>query len=1832
PVVNITGGGSYCAGSTVILNAGGGFTDYDWSPGGQKTQTIKPDNTTTGTKTYSVTVIDANGCSATGTANVTINALPVVNITGAGIFCAGTDITLDAGGAPGDKYVWNTMETTETISPDNTTLGKTNYSVTITNSDGCSATGNADVTIKPVPKAKIMGGGSFCQGTDITLNAGGVVGNTYLWNTKETTKTIKPENTKPGTENYSVTVTATNGCSATDNTNVTINALPAVNITGGGSYCLGSGITLDAGGGVDDSYLWSPGGKTTQKINISSSTPGTLTYHVTITDVNGCSASNSTEVTINAPPTVDIIGGGDYCVGTDITLDAGGVTGDTYLWSPGNETTQKINPSSADAGKTTYSVTITNANGCSTTGSTDVIINPLPTVNIMGGGQYCQGSDITLDAGDGGDNYLWNPGGKTTQTIKPDNNAPGTKTYSVKVTDANGCSATGSTDVTINALPEVNIAGGGIFCAGTDITLDAGGVITDSYLWSPGSQTTQTIKAANTTMGSTIYSVKVIDGNGCAATGTATVTIKPLPTVKITGDGVFCAGTNITLNAGGVMGDTYQWSPGGETTQTIKPDNTKEGLTTYTVLINAANGCSASGSADVTINPLPTIDITGGGSHCQGTEVILDAGGENGDTYAWSTKESTKTIKPGNTILGTAKYLVTVTGVNGCTVSGSTEVTIEPLPTVDITGAGAFCAGTDITLVADGEAGDTYLWNTQETTQTINPDNTTTGNFNYAVTVTAPNGCTASADADVTIKPVPIVDLGDDKGICDGSSLTLDAGNEGDTYLWNTGENSQKITVKDAGTYSVKVNSTNGCSASDAINITLDPGPVVDLGGDKAICQGSALTLNAGNMGATYLWDDNSTDRTLTVNAAGTYTVKVTDGNGCSNTDQMTLSLNPLPSVNIGGDKTICAGSSLLLDAGNTGATYQWSTGETSQKITVKDAGTYSVKVTDANGCSGTDQMTLSLNPLPVIDFGGDKAICEGSTLTLDAGNAGSLYQWSTGETSKTITVKDAGSYSVIVTDANGCSSTGATNVKINPLPTVDLGPDQTVCQGIDVMLDAGNDGDNYVWNTGETSQSITATKTGTYSVTVTDANGCFAGDDVNVKVNLQPVIDLGPDQIVCQETKVTLDAGSGGLKYNWNTGEITQKINVTKSDNYTVTVTDANGCSGSDAVNIKFNALPGVDLGPDQTVCQGTDVILDAGDGQSSYIWSTGETTQKIHADKTNNYTVTVTDANGCSNTDVVGVTINPTPAIDLGPDRVICQGGSVVLNAENTGDAYLWSNNSTDQVISVTNNGKYWVKVTNAYGCSKADTMALLVNALPEVNLGNDTAICFGNSLTLDAGDNGNKYLWNDNSTSRTLTVNKAGTYSVKVTDGDGCSASDDMQLSINPLPVVNLGKDTSICIGSSIILDAGNGGNSYQWSNKETTQTISVNRTGTYSVTVTDGRQCSATGEISVTVKQLPVVDLGKDTSFCGGNQVTLDAGNPGATYQWVTGETTQKITAKDMGVYSVKVTDVNHCSATDSVKITVKPLPVVNSNRQASLCEGQSMKLDPANGNDQYVYQWQDGSTGPSITISKGGSYWVIISNGICLIRDTLDIKLLRNTLPRLSPELDICPGDSIMLDAFSEDAASYKWNTGATSPAISVKSEGEYILEIKGRYCNYVREDTSQVKTHPLPAVQLTADDISICNGEALHLRATGENTDYYRWGDSTTGNVHTIYKAGTYIVQAFNKCGFTPDSINVPNSGNCSAALYMPNAFSPNGDGMNDAFGPKDILPVSDFEMRIFNRWGQLLFVTHDYNAKWNGIFNGKPCDVGGYVWWVRYLDPLTNTVIFLKGALTLVR
>ncbi|MFT5822168.1 MAG: gliding motility-associated-like protein [Crocinitomix sp.] len=566
-----------------------------------------------------------------------------------------------------------------------------------------------------------------------------------------------------------------------------------------------------------------------------------------------------------------------------------------------------------------------------------------------------------------------------------------------------------------------------------------------------------------------------------------------------------------------------------------------------------------------------------------------------------------------------------------------------------------------------------------------------------------------TAEMVITINLEALAGLDGTESICntDGTTTDLDDlldGNNGiGTWLETTasGQFNALTGVFDGSglaagdyTFTYTVDADAPCVPDVAdFTITILPNPIIDAGVDFAICDGDMCTLNGAGagIGGAYDWDGGVTDGiAFAPGATAIYTVIGTDANGCINTDDITVTVNPLPAIDAGVDFAVCDGDLATLTAtgAGIGGVYVWDGGITDGvAFTPLATATYTVTGTDANGCVNTDDIEVTVNPLPAVDAGADVAICIGDMVTLEGAGAGigAGYLWTGGGIDGVAFSPIAtGIYTVTGTDAYGCVNTDDVEVTVNPLPLVDAGPDVAICAGDMVTLAGGGAGigAGYLWTGGGIDGvPFSPAATGTYTVTGTDANGCVNTDDVTVTVNPLPIIDAGPDVVVCDGDPVALTASGAGVGgvYAWD-GGITDGVSFIPlaTTTYTVTGTDINGCVSTDATLVTVNLIPSVSAGPDVAICAG-DMISLTGTGAgigAGYLWTGGGIDGvPFSPGTTGSYTVTGTDANGCSNTDDVMVTVNPLPLITFTADNLIgCAPMHVIFTALEPGSEFEW------------------------------------------------------------------------------------------------------------------------------------------------------------------------------------------------------------------------------------------------------------------------------------------------------------------------------------------------------------------------------------------------------------------------------------------------------------------------------------------------------------------------------------------------------------------------------
>ncbi|MGJ8593025.1 MAG: T9SS type A sorting domain-containing protein [Aquaticitalea sp.] len=1732
PTANAGADVSTCFGTSVTLTATGG-TSYIWSNGEtSSTISVNPSNTSI----YSVEV-SQNGCSTTDEVQVTVNPLPSVSAGSDVTINLGQSATLTANGATAYSWSNGVNGASINVSPTSTTT----FTVTGTNSNGCSSSDTITVNVETGEVITVNAGTdvSICEGNSTILTATG--GTTYLWNNGENTASI--EVSPNSTTTYSVTAYDTSGLNSdTDEVVVTVNSLPTANAGADVSICRGTSVTLTASGG--SGYLWSNGADTS---SITVSPSNTTTYTVEVTE-NGCSSTDDVRVSVNPLPSVDA--GSDITInlGETITLTATGAS--FYSWSNGaTGATVNVNPTVT----TTYTVTGTNADGCSEsdTVTVNVEIGESVTANAGADVSICEGNSTMLTA-TGGTTYLWN-NGDTTASIEVSPNS--TTTYSVTAYDTSGLNSdTDEVVVTVSPLPTADAGADVSICRGTSVTLSASGG--DNYLWSNGATTTSITVNPNST---TIYTIEVTQ-NGCSSTDDVRVLVNPLPSVDAGSDVTINLGESTTLTATG--GNTYAWSNGATgATVNVNPTVT----TTYTVTGTNADGCSESDTVTVNVETGEVITVNAGEdvSICEGSSTTLTATG--GTTYLWSNGETTASIEVSPN--STTTYSVTAYDTSG--LNSDTDevvVTVNSLPTANAGADVSTCVGTSVTLTATG--GTSYLWSNGETSSTIsvNPSNTSI----YSVEVSQ-DGCSTTDEVQVTVYPLPSVSAGSDVTINLGQSATLTA-NGATTYSWSNGSNGSSVNVSPTSTTTFTVTGTNsnGCSSSDTITVNVEIGESVtaNAGTDVSICEGSSTILTATG-GTTYLWSNGEATASIEVspNSTTTYSVTAYDTSGLnSDTDEVVVTVNSLPTANAGADVSICRGTSVTLTASG-GSGYLWSNGASTSSITVSpnNTTTYTVEVTE-NGCSSTDDVRVTVNPLPSVNAGNNITIYLGESATLTASGASS-YSWSTGATESSIDVSpiETTTYTVIGTSSNGCSTsdTVIVNVQVGDNVIAYAGEDVSICDGSVTTLSATG-GSNYVWSTGETTESIEVSpnSTTTYSVTVYDVSGLNSDtDQVVVTVNPLPAASAGADISICRGTTVTLTA-SGGSSYLWSNGAITQNITVSPDNTTTYTVeVRQNGCSSTDDVRVSVNPMPSVNAGSDVTLNLGESTTLTA-TGANTYSWSNGENGSSINVNPTvtTTYTVTGTNDIGCSELDTVtvNVEIGENVTANAGEDVSICEGSSTTLTATG-GTTYLWSNGEATASIEVSPNSTTTYSVT-AYDTSglnsDTDEVVVTVSPLPIADAGADVSICRGTTVTLTASG-GSSYLWSNGAITQNITVspNNTTTYTVEVRE-NGCSSTDDVRVSVNPLPSVDAGSDVTINLGESTILTA-TGANTYLWSNGENGSSINVNPTVTtnYTVIGTNASGCSKSDTVTVNVEtgEDVTVNAGNDIFICQGSSTTLTA-TGGSTYLWSTGETSESIevTPNSSITYSVTGYDASGLNSdTDEVVVTVNSLPIADAGADVSICRGTSVTLT-ANGGSSYL--WNNGAITQSITVSPNNTtiYTVEVTQNGCSSTD--DVRVTVNPLPSVSAGSDVTInlGESTTLTATGGNT--YLWSNGEVGESINVSPSSTTSYTVIGTNANDCsKSDTVTVNVETGEDVTANAgNDISICQGSSTTLTATGGSSYLWNTGATTASIEVSPNSTTTYTVTAYDSSGLNSNRDDVLVTVNSAPSINISPNFTIN--------------------------------------------------------------------------------
>ncbi len=1664
---------------------------------------------------------------------------PTAQITSA--TCAQSNGSIDltpAGGTAPYTYNWSNGAMTQDIS----NIPPGTYTVTLTDANGCSKTidytvgnqpNNPTITSTTTPSNCDLANGSI----NISVS-GGATPYTFNWSNGATTEDIGM--VMPGS--YTVTVTGADGCTSTSTINLT-NTNPPITINGtitANTTCNGGNggvnTTLSPAtppGGGSYTYNWSTGATTPGITNL---TPGT--YTVTVSGGGSCTQTASFTIPDQPNnPSASITPTGSVCDlanGSANLSVNGGVSPYTYLWSNG-ATTEDIPNLSAGS----YTVTVTGANGCTTTASTSVTNNN-PPITINGNvvsNTTCNGGNgsITVTVSPtpppagSGYTYNWSTGATTPGITDL---TPGS--YTVTVTAAGSCTA--SATFTVNNQPNnpslnPNVTPANCGLSNGSVTLGvSGGVSPYTFNWSNGA-TTQNI--TNTPGNS--YSVTVTGANGCTAATTITVPDNPiLFTVNNTinpntscNPATYNGSISITVTPAGTY--TYNWSNG----------NTGTNLTnlapgSYSVTVSAGGNCTQTLTYTVPNQPnvpVPTPNIvpaTCGQSN--GSANVTVTGGVSPYTFNWSTGGTTPNIA--NQPAG--NYTVTVTGANSCTTVLSVNITNNNPPITingNVNGNTSCISGNGFIEISMQPAGNySILWSTGSTQPSIN--NLTPGT--YSVTVTSGVSCTQSASFTVPDNTqIPFLSPTVTPSICSNPNgainLSVSGGQAPITYLWSNGSTSPNLSNLTPGGYSVTVTTAAGCTAATSITVPSNDTQITLSGNafPNTSCTfpngivNLSVQPNVPPQGAsyTYNWSNGATTQNLQNVPAGTYSVTVSIGPACTQSMTFTVPNAASPPELVTAVTAATCGQNngsidLTVNYGTSPFLYFWSNFSSTQDLTNIGPGIYSVTVTDGNDCSATTSVTVVNNNLALNISGTPTAntscVSANGGINITVTPAGTYnYLWSNSATTEDLNNLAAGTYTVTVTAGGNCSATASFTVaNQTSTPQITQNVTAAICGesngAIDISVTGATPPYSYLWSNSATTQDITNLAPGDYTVTVSGVNGCSSSATINVPNNSSTFSLSGTAQPVtsCISNNGGIDltiTPSGTYGISWSNSATTEDLANLAPGTYTVTVTESGSCTASASFTVtNQTSAPTTSQTITAEVCGqsngAVDLTVSGGTAPYTFIWSNSATTEDLTNVAAGNYAVTVTGANGCSTTasatvpdNSVSLSVNGTTAANT--SCAVTNGGINVSVTPAGSYTYLWSNNATTEDLTGLAGGSYTVTVSAGGNCTAEATFTVASTTLDPVISQNITAAICGESngginLTISGGQAPFSFLWSNNATTEDLANLAPGSYTVQVTGGNGCVANgsftvpnNNVNFAVNASPVANTSCDNPN--GSIDVTVTPAGTYSYLWSNNATTEDLTNLAPGTYSVTVSQGLTCSTVGNFTI------------------GNNTNA---------------------------------------------------PNFTQNITPAICGASNGAIDltTAGGTPPYQFSWSNNATTEDLSGLLAGNFSVTVTGADgCANTGNFNVPddIISLNITGTPQENTACTNGNGSVDITVTPAGSYAylWSNNATTEDISSLPDGSYQVTVSaGGTCTSVASFIVPGNQNvPTISADVTA---SICGAPdgGIDLTVTGgEGPFQFSWSNSATTEDLTGITAGDYdvLVTAANGCLAT-GTFSVPNNSN----------------------------------------------------------------------------------------------
>ena len=1862
-----------CVGATINLtsNTVAGAT-YSWTGPSAFSSALEDPSIASATLamagTYSLTVTVAGCTSPVATTTVVVNPIPAAPTVGSNSpVCTGTPINLTSNTIAGATYSWTgpaafASALEDPIRPSATLAMAGTYSLTVTVAGCTSPVATTTVVVNPTPATPTAGSNSpICDGATLNLTSNTIAGATYSWtgpnsfsSALEDPSIVGATTLASGT--YSVTATVA-GCTSNPGTTVvTVNPIPAAPTVGSNSpVCTGTTILLTSNTIAGATYAWTGPAAFASALEDPTRPAATLamagTYSLTVT-VAGCTSPvATTTVVVNPIPATPTAGSNSpICVGATLNLTTPAVAGATYSWTGPNSFSSALqNPSIVGAtalATGTYSISVTVLGCTSAIGTVAVTVNSAPvSPTASSNTPVCSGDSLLLFASTiAGATYSWTGPNSFTSTLQNPFIVGATTlaagTYTVVAN--NGCaSSPATTTVVVNPTPVAPTAGSnGPLCEGATLNLTSNTIAGATYSWTGPNSFSSALEDPSivgvTAIASGTYSVSVTV-NGCTGPiGTIAVVINQ-PAVASAGPNQTVCANNAIINISGTVtggSTTGIWSTSG--TGTFSPSNTSlsatynptsadtaSGSITLTLTSTLNGACAASvSSLVITITNAPTVNAGVDQSVCANNAntnlngVVTTAGGG-----LWSTSGS-GTFSPDNITLnatyipsaadttsGIVTLTLTSTGNGTCiAVSDTMIITITNAPIANagadqfvcLSSPNATLSGTII-----GGAG-TGIWTTSGTgtfspsatslTATYIPSSvdTAAGNVVIVLTTTANGGCAAATDTmTINYTTIPTVDAGVDQTVCaNNASVLLNGTVNGtsNTGIWST-SGTGIFTPNDStlnatyipsaadttsGSVTLTLSSTNSCSViTDVMVITITDGPSVSAGADVNVCS-------------------NNPDANLTAVISGATTTGIwtTAGTGTISPSATSLAITYSPSAT-----DILNGSVDLI-------------------ITSTGNGT----------CNAVfDTVTIIITPPPAAFAGNDTSICANTSFQLSGvitGGAGT-GNWTT---------SGSGTFS----------------------------PASNILNAIYIPSNAD-------------------TLSGTVTLTLTSTNngGCIAvSDNIVITITDAPIANAGVDQGVCSNNPAVALSGSvtqasGGVWTTSGTGTFDVATNL--NANYTpspadilsgtitltLTTTGNGNCNPAvDSMSVNFSPAPIVNANADQFICTGTTTAVLNGSvsgGSITGIWTTlGSGTFSLDTDMNATYTLSSADTTAGSVTliltstsngnclavsDTMQITITTIPTSNSGLDQILCaNNANVILNGIITGGSGMgqWSTyngtgtfSPSDTTLNATYNssaadtaqGFVSLVLTPINACLNVpDTLQITFTDAPVIFAGNDQSICNGGTISLSA------------------TMNAVSSGMIWTTSGTGTFAPDDSSLAVTYNPSVG---------------DA-------------TLDTIYF-----YATTTGNGNCFAVMDTVMVLLGNTPVADF-TTSGNCSGLLVSftdISTVSPGTVSGWIWdfGDTNTSVLQNPTniytaaGTYTVTLVASSGAGCSDSIVkvIVINPLPVAAFSYVSNCTSDSVLFTDNSTISSGTISQWSwnFGDSTSSVLQNPIQVYSVIdtfsvtltvTSDSGCVANITQNVIVAPRPTANFGYSINCATGIAIFTDSSTIDGndsiISYSWNFGNSTtstlqnPLPVMYNPGTYIVQLivttQGG-CSDIDTVTIVITAPPIADYIPQGGQYQI--GQTINFTDQSQNATSYYWTFGNNNNTSIVQNPsysygvnGNYIV-----------TLIATNASGCSdtaayqfeiigSSIVAPTAFSPNGDGLNDYFSIKGG-PFNSYELRVFNEWGQQIFISNSQDTGWDGTYKRKDQPAGSYVY-IFVGVSYTNEEIKMQGEIAITR